>query len=296
MIRIEVPRDLIGKIDEFKEGWSARANERAAGFIERGKYEESSSIWSEIKPVYMRLQFNKCAYCERVLAGELAGKGEHDLEHYRPKSKAKIWPSKSMIRDRKLDYSDIEIKAPFDGYYWLAYDPENYVTACKACNSALKSNYFPIAGSKGVRESTIRALNDREKPFLVYPLGKSDIDPREIITFYGAIAVPKKRLRATNKKRARINIDFFRLNEREELLSERFRGIREYWAQFERRENSPNEASRQDATLAMDELTSSYSPHASCLTAFAELCESNIAEAYTLYQLAREYSRGSRTS
>ena len=47
----------------------------------------------EVKAVYIRLQKNKCAYCERQLTGlDHGGAIEHDLEHYRPKGHVPAWP------------------------------------------------------------------------------------------------------------------------------------------------------------------------------------------------------------
>ena len=45
-----------------------------------GRYVESSHSWNRVKKVYMRLQHDKCAYCERQLASEdFGGAIEHDL-------------------------------------------------------------------------------------------------------------------------------------------------------------------------------------------------------------------------
>ncbi|MCP4397410.1 MAG: hypothetical protein GY801_08960 [bacterium] len=59
--------DLEQRVDAEKATWRTRAAERTDAFVKQGKYGESSSIWSEIKAVYMRLQHEKCAFCERQL-------------------------------------------------------------------------------------------------------------------------------------------------------------------------------------------------------------------------------------
>ena len=88
MIRYAVTEsDLEQRVDAEVASWRSRAATRTARFIAAGGYDESSSIWSEIKPVFMRLQNDKCAYCERQLASaDSGGSVEHDLEHFRPKS------------------------------------------------------------------------------------------------------------------------------------------------------------------------------------------------------------------
>jgi len=68
MIRYAVSKaELLQRIELEKPGWLARAQQRTNRFLQRGKYTERSSIWSEVKTVYMRLQHDKCAYCERQL-------------------------------------------------------------------------------------------------------------------------------------------------------------------------------------------------------------------------------------
>lgn len=289
MIRIDVgSRELKSEVEAFKPGWIGRAKIRTANFITNENYEESSSIWSEIKPVYMKVQAFKCAYCERALGGRLVGRGEHDLEHYRPKNNVKVWPNATAKRERDLNYAFSTGGNLQTGYYWLAYNLGNYVTACKSCNSALKSNYFPIAGTRPRGVRTIRQLNSSEKPFLIYPLGRSDVDPRTLITFLGAVAMPKPK-RGAGKQRAQVTIDFFRLNDRDELWTERFNCIREMWSHYDRLNNSGNARSRKDARQSIDELREPDSPHSSCANAFYDLCDTDTEDAYRVYQDARDY-------
>lgn len=144
--------------------------------------------WSSIKHMFMEIQAEKCAYCERKLASRgHGGAAEHDLEHFRTKNPVKSWPAPPEI--------DFETGAPFDaGYYWLAFHLLNYCTSCKKCNTGFKSNYFPVAGTRlsPLEEPSIRAMR-LEKPFLVYPLGTIDDDPEDVIRFRGLAAnLPKR--------------------------------------------------------------------------------------------------------
>src|SRR6267378_1901602 len=80
-------------IEAHSAGWIAKAKKRTTGFRKKKAYAEKSSIWSAIKAVYMQLQGeSKCAYCERKLASVKYGKGEQDVEHFRPKKSVRSWP------------------------------------------------------------------------------------------------------------------------------------------------------------------------------------------------------------
>lgn len=195
MIRYNISEDeLLERINAEKSGWLKRAKERTDKFVLAKQYNESSGIWREIKRVYMKLQHNKCAYCERRLAdADNGGTIEHDVEHYRPKNTVPQWPSERIAEERDLNFNFETGKELLKGYYWLAYHAFNYCTSCKKCNSPLKKNYFPIAGSRGNPVETPKELNDTEKPFLIYPIGDLDEDPEDLITFNGVSPIPKKK-------------------------------------------------------------------------------------------------------
>ena len=55
-------------IEKTKPGWLSPAAKRSNKLRKLGRYREKSSIWSDVKPVYIRLQGeSKCAYCERKM-------------------------------------------------------------------------------------------------------------------------------------------------------------------------------------------------------------------------------------
>ena len=57
MIRYPITRaGLEALITKQSADWLARADERTKEFKKLGRFEEKSSIWSEVKPVYMKLQ------------------------------------------------------------------------------------------------------------------------------------------------------------------------------------------------------------------------------------------------
>lgn len=236
----------------------------------------------------MALQHNKCAYCERRLAGPPFGDVEHDVEHFRPKSSVTAWPTASIAANRGISYTFATGGAADPGYYLLAYSLLNYATACKTCNSPLKSSYFPIAGPRDTagEDPTLLAA---EEAFLVYPLGTFDADPEEILTFDGIIPVPVEKT-GRPFRRAKVIVDFFELDSREELRRERSKIIVGLWiAHRLRLTGDPDD--QQIAEESIDDLTSQSSPHTSCARAFLRLITENPVKARELAREAKDYLR-----
>lgn len=139
--------------------WLGKAAERTEKIKAKGKFEESSSIWSDVKSIYIGLQNRKCIFCERQFENAEIGTIEYDLEHFRPKSSVEVWPPERL----GLNYGFGLGTASPNGYFWLAYHLSNYAASCKVCNSPLKSNYFPIAASrkKQLRQLQLSKLKNR---------------------------------------------------------------------------------------------------------------------------------------
>jgi hypothetical protein len=289
VIRYQVSRAALEElISVAAPGWLARATHRTSQFAAAGQYDETSSIWSEVKTVYMDIQHNKCAYCERVLEDKEHGKIEHDLEHYRPKSNVQSWPTAQMRRVRCIQYDFATGVARPKGYYWLAYDILNYATACKSCNSSLKRDYFPIAGNRAADLADNQALA-AELPLLVYPISDIDDDPESILTFEGIIPVPRDN-DDHRRKRARVTIDFFRLDSREHLRRERARQIVAVYMAL--RIHDLYGVEQADKDLAAHALASAIvpdAPHSSCARTFRNIYVQDPAKARELARLADEY-------
>ena len=77
-------------IDQHRPKWRKAADTRTAELKIAKAYTSGSPSWSDVKSVYMRLQYNKCAYCERPLGSNI----EQDVEHFRPKNAVKAWPGR----------------------------------------------------------------------------------------------------------------------------------------------------------------------------------------------------------
>lgn len=288
MIRHPITLDeLRSRIEAEAPGWLADAAERTERFRRARQYDEESSRWGRIKRVYMRVQHEKCAYCERRLAAEdFGGAIEHDLEHYRPKSSVPRWPSERIAREREISY-EFETGEPFpEGYYLLAYHVLNYAVACKKCNSPLKANYFPVAGPRGP-QSDDPAFLQSERPFLLYPLGNLDEDPEEVLTFLGVSPVPRE---ATGPRgwRARVTIDLLELDRREELWRERAEKIVELFVALKLLESEKPE-DRSFADRFIETLLSPQSAHTSCARAFQDLYKKDRKRASEIARAAQTY-------
>jgi hypothetical protein len=108
------------------------------------------SIWAGVKDVLLEAQFGKCAFCESSFSHISFG----DVEHFRPKGGFQQETSSPLIKP---------------GYWWLAYDWNNYWASCQTCNQVFKKNLFPIAPD-GRRA---RAPNDKlslEKHLMLDPM------------------------------------------------------------------------------------------------------------------------------
>jgi hypothetical protein len=265
MIRYPITlTEIEQKIDAKIPNWRSRAKRRTNAFITKGKYEESSSIWSEVKPVYMAFQHNKCLYCEQQLEGGQLGAIAHDLEHYRPKGNVRAWPTEA---ERYL----FTTGDASDGYYRLAYHLGNYAASCKICNSLLKLDFFPIAASR-IADQNDPADYAAELPFLCYPIGTSDEDPEELLTFTispdGPIAIPKhtETQDADRWRHALIMIDFFDLN-RAGLRENRAYSLLAVWEMFKNAE-----CGEVGSGVNLQIFTSPRAPHTNCARRFVELC------------------------
>lgn len=290
MIRYPITKaDLEAAIEAEQPGWLAKAKEKTAAFRKAKDFNEpaSQNSWSEIKAVYMKLQHNKCIYCERVLGSLQFGKVEHDIEHYRPKNAIKAWPTAKMKSSGGLNYPFSTGDAADNGYYLLAYHILNYATACKTCNSSLKSSYFPIAGTRNIHTSDGKKLK-QEVPFLLYPLGTFDEDPEDLITFEGVLPVPKIKT-GTKYQRARVTIDFFALG-REELLKRRAQILQVLWLAFLTLEDTQTPPQRKQLAQRIIDLgIAANSEQAACARAFHRLCQQDRNRAELYVEQAAQY-------
>ncbi len=294
MIRYVINRtELEAAIELEKPGWLAAAQQKTAQFRAAQGFDEPENkhTWSDIKAVYIKLQQRKCAYCERKLGGLQFGKGEHDVEHYRPKKSVKAWPTakQKQLDPQRFSYSFSVGAAAEKGYYLLAYNFLNYCTACKSCNSSLKLDYFPMLAA--TRKHTTDDFTElkREKPLLIYPLSDLDENPETLITFHGLLPVPRFKT-GEKYRRARVTIDFFALDTREDLLQIRAEIITKMWLAFDTLQQ-PNltAVTRAKAEKILQRATSAKSDQTACARAYLQLCQNDALTALKINDLAEQY-------
>lgn len=282
MIRYRVTeKQMKAAAEKAKPGWLAAARKRTTALVKLGKFDEASSIWSQIKPAFRALQGDKCAYCERLLE-EFAI--EHDVEHYRPKSAVTAWP-------KPADAKRLGITFPTGGgwetgYYWLAYQLKNYATACKSCNSTLKGTGFPIAGKRGKKLQTVEKLT-AEKPLLIFPVGTWGDDPARLLTFDGITITPVA-TRGPNADRGWATIHFFRLN-RARLRQGRAKQIYLLWHELEDSGGARTPAKRAAARDRVKYLLSNAAEHSACARAFHSLWQSDHDRAEVIFEKCRDW-------
>lgn len=290
MIRYPLPskKKFEEIIEGHAKGWLAEAKKRTAKYQQDLKYSEPPKpSWSKIKKVYMKLQFNKCAYCEQKLEGGERGPIAHDIEHYRPKSSVQVWPSQKLLR--KLGYTFPTGDAS-DGYYLLPYNVFNYATACKVCNSTLKRNYFPVKGRR-ITDSDKPTRLRKEEPYLLYPLGKIDTDnPEKLITFEGFRIRPNPKITDAHKiNRAQVTINFFELDIRPLLLKQRAEVVKKMFEAFYDQTEHPLPARRAQAKRDIKRWQAPSSEHAHCARDFYKVCKTDLETAFMYYNEAVDH-------
>lgn len=273
-------------IESDQPGWLKKAADRTKTFRKKKTYSEKTPIWSLVKPTYMKLQgHSKCAYCERKMESIDYGKGEQDIEHFRPKGNVREWPLPDHLTAQGIKATRVLKKK--GGYYLLPYHSFNYAAACKPCNSALKSDCFPIAGNYSLKGDDPSALL-KEQPFLVYPIGDFDESPESLIHFYGVS--PQAVVKSGHKRnRALVTIEFFKLDDavkRKNLLLDRANVIVGLYPQLEKVADGATGPDRSIAIQLIDSFMSPKGRHTNCARCFKELFEQNRAEAKTLFESA----------
>ena len=299
MIKITISRDaLLARITARRPRWLANAKKRARRAVAARHVDEADGTWSAIKSVFIALQHHKCAYCESPLAKPSADSTDamsvdYDVDHFRPKNRVTPWPTGDVVRRRAgLDYAARVRRGAKAGYVRLAFDPTNFLAACKVCNTGYKRDRFPIAGRPDTRLLDRAKLDAKERPLLLFPLGDWGDDPAKHLSFIGPIVHVHAR-RGEGRLRARTVIDFFELDTREDLIEARCHLLMLLWPQLEARAKARS-VDRPRARAFVVAATADRFPHAACARAFVALHERDRRAARRVFEAARAYvtSRG----
>lgn len=278
MIHLPLDRDeLVQAIEKDYPTWTNRARGETETNRSAGKYVSKSTLWSDIKPIFVAHQQRKCAYCERKLGS--AGI-EWDLEHFRPKKRVDEW---SLAPGDSTQTGSADER----GYFLLAFEPRNYLAACKPCNTIHKRNFFPIAGSRMAIAPDV-ASTRTERPYLLNPLDPEDTPPERLIGFFGI--TPRPRPGPTkDRRRAAVTIKVLGLA-RPDLDLARAETVMHMWNALRLQENS-DAAVREEGREALEVMTASGSPFAACARSFQDLYAEDRPKAREIGQAARKFVR-----
>ncbi len=276
-----------------KKSWPERSAAALATSLSQPDA-ELPTLWSEIKPVYVRLQKGKCAFCERLLGKDEVAAYESDVEHFRPKKAVSLWPPGKPIGHAPFPADLPPTPGKGRGYRRLPFHELNYMAACKTCNSRCKANFFPVAKQHLFNATNPLDLSAKEQPYLIFPLGDLDADPETLLTFVGVTALPARPGGdAFLWNRARITIAFFLLNElarEDQLLSERAARLDLLGSKIEAFENS-SKAGRDKAWGGVIAEGAASQPHANCVRSLIRLYLHDPTAAHQHIAAARTYRR-----
>jgi hypothetical protein len=155
--------ELIGTLQPYTlDDWNEHCEPARKALLEaegKGFDYKGKEYWTDLKQFLFWLSDGCCAYCESRVRPTDKGA----VEHFRPKA-------------------GVTGESDFPGYYWLAYDFENYLPACNNCNTSGKGNRFPLApGSQRAHDPD---SVPHEDPLLLNPF-EFDLneDPRDHFRF-----------------------------------------------------------------------------------------------------------------
>jgi 5-methylcytosine-specific restriction endonuclease McrA len=252
----------LAKVDDLKAAHTKIAtlsDKERSDFIDNKK---NQKLWTSISPALWLLGHMKCWYSEAEIS-----EGEGHVDHFRPKKAV------HGLKGQK-----------HSGYWWRAFDWNNYRLAHSICNVRRKDYLTDMASGKGayfpLKDGTVRASCLKEEinetPVLLDPVVASDC---KLIAFdsYDGAAIP--RYSATDDEwlhfRADQSINYYHLNDgkwntnRKDLMD----GISRLCEVLIAAESAENK----DPILCenlMNELTNYISPHqpfsAACLQVIKE--------------------------
>lgn len=188
----------LGEI-ELPDNWQARVNDLNQRLIDaendtdRKEIIDANPIWKDLFIPLSRLSNGKCWYSE-----VLDVMSDRDIDHFRPKGRA-------------INTDGIP-RASENGYWWLAYDYENYRFSSQYSNQLRKDKYDPKkeTGGKWVYfplfEGSIVANNkiqcDDEHIMLLDPC---DRDDPPLLTFDNrGVAIPNAAAILEDRDRTRV--------------------------------------------------------------------------------------------
>lgn len=173
MIRIvkpvNPPKILTKGVEQTRKNCATYDNSPTDYHSGKKTFSTDSKIFGakSVKNALLRMQHNKCCYCESKFRHTSYGA----VEHYRPKGSVKQAPGQ---------------REEYPGYYWLVYDWNNLLVSCEVCNTSYKGILFPLVDNN----TRARSHHDNiaiERPLFINPAVQ---DPRDHIRFRGDAPEP----------------------------------------------------------------------------------------------------------
>ena len=160
---LPLPPDWVERAEALKKRLLAEKDP-----AKRGEIISKNEIWSEIKSELRKVFYEKCWYTESPQTGT-----DTDVDHFRPKKKV---------------YERSKAGDSHPGYWWLAYDLENYRYSCIYANRLRRDVETDLVGGKADRFPVVeetRAMSPEanwksEKAYLIDPCNADEV---AMITF-----------------------------------------------------------------------------------------------------------------
>ncbi|MEP7124076.1 MAG: hypothetical protein ABJE95_24325 [Byssovorax sp.] len=135
MLRFQRPKPPPGFAREVEQ--AACATRKA---IAAGERPELPELWSKHKRAFSAAQHGKCGYCETFALNHPSA-----VDHFAPKRSVHILVSDGVELDELANVRARETREiSGTGYYWIAYDWNNWLLACERCNTRWKGSLFPV--------------------------------------------------------------------------------------------------------------------------------------------------------
>ncbi|NMF86632.1 hypothetical protein [Nodosilinea sp. P-1105] len=178
------------------EGWVEEAR-NALALVRSGQknVNDLGDIWRKLKDPLADLSNDKCWYCECHQE-----RSDDAVDHFRPKNRVS------------------GCQNPHSGYWWLAFEVNNYRYSCTYCNSRRKNcetgdtqgkgDFFPLIdeGSRGYQENQERY----ESPALIDPC--RPLEPGWIDFYADGTPCAKYPQVELRRKKAEASIYYYHLN------------------------------------------------------------------------------------
>lgn len=170
---VQVQRDRIESL--FKKGKLAHKKVKARAKKKKKEKDPFDNLWGDYKPAFSAAQYRKCGFCE----GDAAVQQFGDVEHFCPKAAIH-----DLVNEGREQLNSPKVRGRTGprvgrtGYWWLAYEWENYLLCCQICNRQWKANFFPVAEA---RDPDAPMWGGVETPLLLNPF--RDPPPRDHLEY-----------------------------------------------------------------------------------------------------------------